>query len=77
MESKTVNQKLSLVFKGCDSWSRPVYECNERLYVDVDPRSHQAPQICTKYNNEFDGEPDNPISEGTEIDFIPARQVWR
>lgn len=31
-------KKLVLNYKGRDSWSRPVYEANERLYVDVDPR---------------------------------------
>lgn len=29
---------LQLTFVGRDSWSRPVYECGGRLYVDVDPR---------------------------------------
>ena len=29
---------LRLAYRGRDSWDRPVYECNGRLYVDVDPR---------------------------------------
>lgn len=71
-----MTKKITLNFKGCDGWDRPVYECNGRLYVDTDPRSHRSPQICTKYNNEFDGEPDTPISEDTEVEFIPSREVW-
>lgn len=29
---------LRLEYRGRDSWDRPVYECDGRLYVDVDPR---------------------------------------
>ena len=54
-------KKLTLNYKGRDSWSRPVYEANGNLYVDVDPRKGWKPNIHTKYNNEFDGEPDMPI----------------
>ena len=30
--------RLRLEYRGRDSWDRPVYECDGRLYVDVDPR---------------------------------------
>lgn len=66
--------KLVLTYCGRDSWSRPVYECGGRLYVDVAPRADCPPKICTKYNNEFDGEPDCPVS--AEVEFIPHRDVW-
>ena len=56
-------KKLILNYKGRDSWDRPVYESDGRLYVDVDPRKGWKPNICTKYNNEFDGEPDTPADE--------------
>lgn len=69
-------KKLTLHFKGRDSWSRPVYEAEGRLYVDVDPREGCGPNIHTKYNNEFDGEPDNSIAEDTEIEFVPRRDIW-
>ncbi|MFA7636408.1 MAG: hypothetical protein WCX81_01450 [Monoglobales bacterium] len=69
-------QKLTLTFKGYDSWDRPVYECNDRLYVDTDPRSYRRPNICTKYKKAFDGEPDIPISEDIKIEFVPERIVW-
>ena len=69
-------KKLVLNYKGRDSWSRPVYEANERLYVDVDPRKDRKPNICTKYNNEFDGEPDDPIPSEIQIEFAPCRDVW-
>lgn len=67
---------LLLTFVGRDSWDRPVYESAGRLYVDVDPRKYRTPDICTKLNNEFDGEPDTPIAEGTEVEFVPARDTW-
>ena len=45
------------------------------LYVDVDPRKGWEPNICTKYQNEYDGEPDDPVRD---VDFIftPCRDVW-
>lgn len=67
-------KKLTLTYIGRDGWSRPVYECDEQLYVDVDPRAHRAPDICTKYRNRFDGEPDIPVS--AEFEFIPYRDTW-
>ena len=79
-KEKNMN-KLTLIHKGRDNWDRPVYECEGRLYVDVDPRGGRNPKICTKLNNEFDGEPDTPIEvmkryEGVEIEFIPYRDTW-
>ena len=68
-------KKLELVYKGRDSWDRPVYECGGRLYVDIDPRC-DYPHICTKSDNDFDGEPDYPIGEGVEIIFVPERDRW-
>lgn len=67
-------KKLTLDYVGRDSWSRPIYVNNGVLYVDTDPRSDQAPNICTKNNNEFDGEPCDPV----EADFVfnPKRDVW-
>ena len=69
-------KKLILTHIGRDDWERPVYKSNGKLYVDVDPRKNRQPDICTKHNNEFYGEPDTPISEGTIVEFIPARDVW-
>lgn len=69
-------KKLTLKYKGCDSWRRPVYEAEGVLYVDVDPRKGRKPNICTKYNNEYDGEPDEPISEDIQVEFIPERYTW-
>ena len=67
--------KLTLTLLGRDSWSRPVYRgSNGRLYVDTEPRADCAPRICTKYRNDFDGEPDVPVS--TEIIFVPGRDTW-
>lgn len=69
-------EKITLTFVGRDSWDRPVYKNeNNRLCVDVDPRDGRKPQICTKYRNEFDGEPDYPI-ESYEFEFVPKRDTW-
>ncbi|MCL2392973.1 MAG: hypothetical protein FWC66_10295 [Oscillospiraceae bacterium] len=67
---------LNLTHVGRDSFDRPVYECDGKFYVDVDPRKHMPANICTKLNNEFDGEPDSPLSADIEIIFIPARDTW-
>ena len=67
--------QLPVIFKGRDSWSRPVYEDpSGRLLVDVAPRKDHWPDICTKQGNAFDGEPCDPV-EG-DFDFIPCRDTW-
>ena len=68
--------KLTLRLLGRDSWDRPVYECDGRLYVDVDPRKSRPADICTKQGNAFDGEPCDPIPENTIIEFVPERDTW-
>lgn len=68
--------KLVLNYKGRDDWDRPVYEADGQLYVDVNPRKGWQPKICTKYRNEYYGEPDTPVSEDTEIEFQPRRDLW-
>ena len=67
---------LKLTHKGRDDWERPVYENNGKLYVDVDPRKNRKPDICTKHNNEFYGEPDTQIPADIIVEFIPARDEW-
>lgn len=71
-----MKKTLELTLKGRDNWGRPVYECNGKLYVDVDPRKHMPPNICTKNGNQFYGEPDCPISKDIEVEFIPSRDTW-
>lgn len=68
--------KLTLRLLGRDSWDRPVYECDGKLYVDVDPRRSRPADICTKYENAFDGEPCDQIPENTIIEFVPERDTW-
>lgn len=68
--------KLILNYKGRDSWNRPVYESEGRLYVDINPHEGCRASLCTKCGNEFDGEPDIPIKEGTEVEFVSGRDVW-
>lgn len=67
--------KLVLTLIGQDSWSRPVYQSADgQLYVDIDPRKCCPPNICTKNNNDFDGEPLDPVSG--EFEFVPLRDTW-
>lgn len=71
---------LVLNYIGLDSWSRPVYENDGMFFVDVDSREHRKPEICTKYNNDFDGEPDTPIEyieryKNLKLEFVPKRYV--
>ncbi len=68
--------KMTLVFKGMDNWERPVYECEGLLYVDVSPLRHLPPDIHTKLGNKFYAEPDSPIAEGIELEFVPKRETW-
>ena len=68
--------KLVLTYVGRDSWSRPVYQCGETLYVDTDPREGWPLELRTKTGNQFDSEPDFLIPEGTEVEFVPARDTW-
>ena len=68
--------KLQLRLLGRDSWSRPVYECEGKLYVDIDPRADRQPDICTKQGNDFDGEPCDPVPEWMEVEFLPHRDTW-
>lgn len=75
------NKVLVLNYIGKDSFDRPVYENEDKLFVDVDPRKDRKPNICTKSNNCFDGEPDTPIRyikkyECMEIEFYPKRITW-
>jgi hypothetical protein len=73
--------KMKLEYIGMDSWDRPVYKDeNKTLWKDVDPREDLSPSLCTSANNEFDGDPDKPMSafekyEQVQIEFIPERVV--
>lgn len=69
-------RQMLLILQGRDSWDRPVYKGPDgNLYVDVDPRKDWGPNICTKYQNDFDGEPDDPV-EGMDFIVTPCRDVW-
>lgn len=74
-------EKLVLEYVGNDNFDRPVYKNENKLFVDVDPRKGKNPEICTKLNNCFDGEPDTPIQymrkyKDMEIEFLPQRVTW-
>jgi len=68
-------ESMELTFLDTDRNGYPVYLYNDRLYVDVDPRPNRPPKICTKYNNQFDGEADTEISETTKLVFLPSRHT--
>lgn len=68
-------KKLTLSLLGRDSWDRPVYDDGTgRFLVDVDPRIGQAPDICTKQGNAFNGEPCDTVE--AVFTFSPYRDIW-
>lgn len=75
--------KLTLTYIGLDSRERPVYQDTDgKLFVDTDSRAYRSPRICTKYQNNFDGEPDTPIEyieryKDLEVKFVPERYADR
>lgn len=78
---ENIMHTLVLNYIGKDSFSRPIYEYENRLFVDVEPRKDREPNICTVLNNIMGGEPDTPISvmkkyEDVEIEFSPKRITW-
>ena len=73
---------LVLNYVGNDSFCRPVYENDGKLFVDVAPLSDCKPDICTKMYNCLNGEPDTSIQymkkyEGVKVKFNPKRIMWR
>ena len=75
-EERHTVPKLRLEYLGHDRWRYPVYECNGRLYVDIQPHRNMPAKICTKYRNAYDGEACDPVPEGTIIEFVPERDTW-
>lgn len=76
------DKKLSLTYKGRDSWDRPVYEDETgKLWKDVEPRAGRGPKLCSALYNAFDGEPDTPLEvmegyKGVALIFKPKRDTW-
>ena len=74
--------ELHLKYLGRDSWSRPVYEGDDGvLWKDIDPRASVKANLHTSVGNEFDGEPNRPMSEfekykNVSVTFVPKRDVW-
>ena len=48
-------EKIKIKHVGFDSWDREVFQTQKGTY------SHQNMRLCTKNNNEFDGEPDTAL----------------
>ena len=55
--------KVEIKSIGFDSWNREVFQTKKgSLLCDVNlDYSHNNMKLCTKFKNEFDGEPDIPI----------------
>lgn len=56
-------EKIKIKHVGFDSWSREIFQTQKGTYVvDINlDYSHQNMRLCTKCNNEFDGEPDTAL----------------
>lgn len=57
-------QKIQIKWVGFDSWSRPMFQTRKGTFL-VDTNiafgSDEPMRLCTKNNNEFDGEPDSLV----------------
>lgn len=71
MENKELGNKRTMKFIGKDDWGRPVYKCVETgtLWKDIELGDSEFPQLCSCGNN-FDGEPDCPISSDLQLVFV-------
>lgn len=70
METKT------LTFIGWDYWDRAVYKDEYgKLWKDVNANGKNH-ALCSVTNNDFDGEPDEAISNDIECTFTPRRMTW-
>jgi len=73
---------LLLRHKGRDIWDRPVYEDKTgKLWKDVEPMPDIQPNLYTALGNDFDGEPNLPMScmkkyNGVMVVFEPERDTW-
>lgn len=68
--------KKTLTYIGEDSWSRQVYKDeNGKLWKDTDNREGWLRELFSACNNEFEGEPDNPMTSGIECEFVPYRII--
>lgn len=64
---KTEMLKLTLV--DIDFWDRPVYkDQNGKLWKDIELGDHSIPSLYSSTNNDFDGEPNNPINQEYTIE---------
>ena len=52
-EEQCATPKLRLEYLGRDSWERPVYACNGRLYVDVDPRRSRPTPMRANHATQY------------------------
>ena len=72
-------EKIKIKHVGFDSWDREVFQTQKGTYVvDISlDYSHQNMRLCTKNNNEFDGEPDTALkTDAFEIvDDFEAEQL--
>ena len=74
--------KKTLTYIGTDSWSRHVYEDeNGKLWKHTDccvPKEvcqERGDRLYSSCGNTLDGEPDYPMREGIECEFINAPET--
>lgn len=72
--NSTEKEQTTLILKptGIDSWWRPVYKDQfGHLWKDVTLGSYK-PQLFSALDDDFDGEPDEPIEQ--KFDIMPSRE---
>lgn len=67
---------LRLEYRGRVSWDRPVYECDGRLYVDVDPRRSRPADICTKQGNALTASPATLFRRERSLSLSQSGDTW-
>ena len=57
-------EKMKLKYIGEDSWSRPVYQDQHgHLWKDIHCGNSDTPSLYAAVNDEYDGEPDQPMEQ--------------
>lgn len=65
-----MENKRTMKFIGIDDWSQPVYKCQENGNLWKDLNLGRGVPDLHSCQNQFDGEPDQPIKKSLEVVFI-------
>lgn len=73
-KQKTNEKILRVKFIGIDNWDRPVYK-DEKGNIFKDTNLGQGSlALCTSVNNDFYGEPEDPINKDIRVNIVSKFQ---